>query len=595
MARIMMWANYRRAYNISVPCPSDGRDDPWWYDVIAANANGWANWAKTDVLFPQPLKTNAGSFPGADGYGVYDDYDIGSKPTTQFGAYGGGVPTRFGYADQLRRAAAICHANGLNVLCDHVMHQRMGGSNGTYMYGASGGRNLGRFPKQPPCFRGNPPRVPEDPVPSPKDDFAFGDQLCPINGKPQGYVANGLIDAGDWLWRTVGYDGARLDDMKGMNAGFVKRFVTSKAMKGKWFFGEFASGGTYSWTGFGGGIGVWNWIHEYVDGLCSATDFDFHYNMVMPMCNGGGSFFMGNLARRGLIYADPMHASPFVESMDSDTNGFATVVFNKILGYALMLMGEGLPQIYYRDWASQPACYGLHRDIDNLCWIAHHFGNGSTIPRLTHDPHIYVFERSAPPGLLVALNNDVWNPDWHTVNVQTNFGPHRQLHDYTGHNQQSCWTDGNGRVTFGVPPANNGQGYGCWAPAGFQGHQVKRGEARFATQEFFGADDLDIGVLTSAQTKVGRIWCEADKPVSILMKNVNGQDPDFKVWMQIFGPDGSQLVQGHANHVYGDTKERGWHTIIATGQSFQTNQRTPYIVEATYMAPTTLQPAEYGI
>jgi hypothetical protein len=80
-----------------------------------------------------------------------------------------------------------------------------------------------------------------------------------------------------------------------------------------------------------------------------------------------------------------------------------------------------------------------------------------------------------------------------------------------------------------------------------------------------------------------------------MMKNINGNDPDFNVFVHIYGPDKSLLVQGHSNHVYGDTKERGWHTIVAEGRSFQTNQRTPYIVEATYMAPTTLQPSEFGI
>jgi alpha-amylase len=584
----MMWSNYRRKTGVSVPSPFDGdKSVPWFYDKIATQAEHWANWAKTDILFPSSHKTNAGPYPGADGYGVWDDYDIGSKNTPQFG----GIPTRFGYADQLRRAVAIVHANGMNALTDYVMHQRMGGKNGVYRYSAAGGPQAGRFPKDPPCFRGDPPRVPEDPVPAPSDDFSFGDELCPINAQPKNYVRDGLIAGADWLFRTCGFDGARIDDTKGLAVEFVKDFLASPSMRGKWLFGEFASGGTWSWSG---GEGLENWLQSINHGM-SATDFDFHYNMVMPMCNNGGAFFMGNLAHRGLIAVDPMHAVPFVESMDSDVNGFATVIFNKVQGYALLLTGEGLPQIYYRDWASEPDCYGLHERIDNLCWIAHHFSNGGTIPRVTHDPHVYVFERTGNPGLLVTLNNDVFDSGWKTTTAQTSFGPNVHLKDYTGGNTQDCWTNQFGVVTTGVPPAANGLGYGCWAPVGYDGKPIKKGEPRYTTQEFFGADDLDIPALTSEPLTVGRVWCDADKPVSIRMLNVNGQAADFRVYMQILGPDGHMLVQGHSDHVYGDTAARGWHTLVASGSGFGITERTPFILSATYMATQDLHESEFGL
>ena len=47
------------------------------------------------------LKTNAGAFPGADGYGPFDDYDLGAK--NQFFS----TPTRFGSREQLQRCTAI--------------------------------------------------------------------------------------------------------------------------------------------------------------------------------------------------------------------------------------------------------------------------------------------------------------------------------------------------------------------------------------------------------------------------------------------------------------------------------------------------------
>lgn len=183
-------------------------------------------------------------------------------------------------------------------------------------------------------------------MPSPPDDYAFGDQLCPVNAHPYHYVWDGLIAASDWLFRTSDADGARLDDMKGMNVGFMKSYMNSGAMKKKWFFGEYASGNRNDT----------NWWVDQVRGRASALDFDFHYNMVMPMCMdaGSGNFFMGHLAGRGMIGNNPMKAVPFVESMDSDTNGFATVIFNKTLGYALLFGGEGLPMAYVRDYLPRP-------------------------------------------------------------------------------------------------------------------------------------------------------------------------------------------------------------------------------------------------
>jgi alpha-amylase len=588
--RIMLWANYRQKYNVSVPCPMDNNDPriPWWYDKISSLAHEWAEWGITDVLFPQPLKTNAGHFPGADGYGVYDDYDIGSKNTGQFG----GMPTRFGYADQLRRAVAICHANGLNVLIDHVMHQRMGGRAGVYRYDSATQKGLGRFPKDPPCFRGAPPRVPQDPVPAPADDFSFGDELCPINGQPENYVAHGLIDAGDWLFRTLDADGARLDDMKGMNVGFMKRFMTSGAMKGKWFFGEFASGSRDSWWG---GLGTNWWVNE-VDGLASAADFDYHYHVAMPLCNQGGTFTMSDLAGRGMIGNNPMKAVPFVESMDSDVNGFATVVFNKELGYAHLLGGEGLPCIYYRDWAMEPNCYGLKHQIENLCWCAHTLAGGPTIPRPTDNPRIFAYERIGQPGLLVVLSNDIWNPEWNTVTIQTGFGAHVHLHDFNGHNQADAWTDANGRVTLGVPPAGNGKGYGMWSRAEYQGRMVQQRDPRATSQDFEGTDDLDIAPLFgTALHKVGRVWAEEGTELSLRMMNFEGKPPDFPVQMMIKSPDGTELASGRSDHVYDHTVKRGWHTLWAMAPGVADGARIPFRLNVYYTAPQHLREDEWGM
>jgi alpha-amylase len=584
--RVMMWANMRRGESLAVPAPFDDNSSPyWWYDRIAGWARGWSRTGITDVLFPNPIKGQSGAYRTGDGYNPFDDGDIGSKDQL------GRKPTRFGDADQLRRAIAICKANGLNVLLDHVMHQRMGGKNGVYRYVSATGKTNGRFPKDPGCFSPSapgdtiPPYVPVDPVPDQADNFPFGNPLAPVNSIPKGYVWNGLLNAGDWLFRTTGANGARLDDMKGTNIGFIKAFMTYGAMRGKWFFGEYASGNPNDT----------NWWVSQVDGLSSAADFGFHYARAMAMCNDS-TFDMGRLKNNweAMYQTNPMKAVTFVESMDSDTNGFATIVFNKLLGYALMLTSEGLPCVYIRDYLKEPDCYGLEDEINNLIWCAQMLAGGSTVPRLTNNPRVYVFERMGwgeAPGCVVALSNDYFWSGWHTVTVQTHFGPNAHLHDFTGHNAQDCWTDSQGRATFGVPPAAGGVGFGVWGPASMQGAVHQAPPPRSALQDFDGADDLDIGPLDRGSKYIGRVWAEANTHISMLMEpNIL---EGFSTEQRITSPGGLTLVSGKSTHVYSKTKERGWHTLYAQMLTGAT-PTMPFTLHAEYTAPQTLDVSEFG-
>jgi alpha-amylase len=541
----------------------------------------WASVGITDVLFPNPMKTQSGDFRTGDGYGPTGDYDIGSK------MYSGAAETRFGSAEQLRRAIAICHANGLHVHLDIVLHQLMGGHNGTYAYlGADGKTKNGRFPKHPSCFRGDPPRVPEDPVPDSPDDFSFGDELCPVNALPKNYVWDGLIAQNDWLFRTTDAQGARLDDMKGIAVEFMKAFMTSKAMNGKFYFGEYASGNRNDTE--------W-WVNQ-VDRLSSASDFDLHYNVIMPMCNDAGNdnYQMNWMTGRGMMAIDPMKSVTFVESMDSDTNGFATVVNNKELGYALLLTCEGFPQIYVRDYLPEPACYGLQPAIDNLCWIHNCLANGGTTVRYG-DAKVYVYERTGYPNLLVALNNDVWNPNWHIVTVQTGFGPFVQIHDYTGHNDQDYWTDASGRVTIWVPPGANGRGYSCWSRAGLDVKVVV--PTNPTSQTFFGAYDLDIPQAKNLKQQVGRIWVAAKSPLKAsLIVDQTGWTGQSQIVWQITDPNqnpicnGSLLAGGTSTTIDTLTTISGWYTIWLTGVSLPVstlpeNDGSSFSLTITYTAP----------
>src|SRR5690349_4888796 len=136
---VMLQAVFKFSNGHTVPSPFDGNKRvPWWWDHIASQANALRQAGFTAVLLPPVLKTSAGAFPGADGYGPFDDYDIGNK--AQFFS----TATRFRTRERLQRLTAILRANGLDVYLDMVPHHRDGGNNYRYQYvGADGKANAG--------------------------------------------------------------------------------------------------------------------------------------------------------------------------------------------------------------------------------------------------------------------------------------------------------------------------------------------------------------------------------------------------------------------------------------------------------------------
>ena len=586
-SRVMMWANYRQNGNgqstLSVPAPVDRttHDAPWWYDYIAQHANSWANLGITDLLFPNPVIGQGSNGPGDDGYNPFDDYDIGSK----------GTPTRFGTAEKLRRAVAICRANGLKVWLDVVNHQRMGGNNATYRYRSATGQTNGRFAKQPSYFRGAPPRVPEDPVPAPADDFAFGDELCPVNAIPHRAVWNALIAAGNWLFLTTGTQGARLDDMKGMNTGFVHAWMTSEAMASLEFFGEYDDGNP----------GNENWWIGQVQQRASALDFAFQENMAYPMCmkaGGADGWQMSFMGTNALLFQNPMKAVTFVSSLDSETDGWATIVNNKTLGLALMLGMMGLPMIYIKDLLPKSMNgYALDQEIGNLVWCARNLANGG-VDIVHSDARSFVFQRTGSPGALIALNNDIWNPDWTTVTCRTQHSPGTVMHDYTGQNTADSIVDAGGNMTFGIPPAANGKGYGFWAPGGVDGRITF--SRLSCTQSFFGAADLDIGPATNAVMTVGRVWMAAHSSIESELT------ADTDEWIagtsslafEIQAPHGNVLAGSTATvangvaHAAGRATATGWYVIVLHGSGLPP-KGSPFTLRIEYTAPRTITPEEF--
>ena len=351
----------------ALPSPADG--DPailWWWDHLAAQARALSVAGFTAVWIPPVLKTASGAGPGADGYGPFDDYDIGSRNQK------GSTPTRYGVREQLQRCVAILRANGLDVYLDMVEHQRVGDVTPfVFRYpGANGTPDAGRFPKSPSNFV---PQVPRDPNlgGSVADDFPFGRELAPINARPPRYVFDNLIAAGDWLTRALDAQGYRDDDVKGLSTDFLPPFLSSKAMAGKFAVAEFFDGNPAL-------VNRWVFNPNGMNGCASAFDFPLKF-MLNSMCNNPGRFNMAELDHAGLAGISPFNAVTFVENHDTDLNGEQRIVTNKMLAYAYILTSEGYPSVFYKDYSTDPDCFGLQPLIDNLIWIYEVAGFGGDI------------------------------------------------------------------------------------------------------------------------------------------------------------------------------------------------------------------------
>jgi alpha-amylase len=565
----------RKQGRVTVPAPVDPGtpNAPWWYDYIAGKAHALAQAGFTAIMYPPVSKTQSGHWPTGDGYGVFDQYDIGWKD--QMGAR----ETRFGNREQLQRSIAVARACGLDVYLDVVMHQQSGsnGGDGVYRYiGADGVAGAGRFPKHPGCFRGDPPRRPEDPVPVPADDFAFGDEFVYRNCDPPRYTIDGMLTFGDWLTRSLDVQGFRFDDTKGTWIGFVKEWMTSRAMATRFCVSEYFDGNPDSLD--------W-WAQNQMGGRSAVYDFTLHWAL-QDVCDHGVD--MRRLDRAGYIARAPFDAVTFVDNPDTDLSPGEQIIGSKLLAYAFILTSEGYPAVYHKDYAQERGCYGLKPWIDNLVWIHEHLANGATLTRWADDK-VIVTERQGWPGLLTAISSDTWNH--RSIRCQTSFPPGTQLHDYTGRHGD-IWTDGQGRASFTVPSNafGSGQSYLCFSRTGPDNGPQLHGHP--AQQSFFGAVDLDVAGLANGKVvTLPRIYSAAHAAIHVGLAMDRSRWTDAtKVTLDV-SSGGGEVAQHSWNSSSGEGFDfragaTGWHTLQLTATGLP--EAMPFELDVHYTAPQTL-------
>ena len=382
----------------------------FWWDYWNNNyANNWSTYLADLAPRLRELGIDAVGIPptvknknatGSVGYSPFDHYDLGDKYQGQSTA------TRVGTKDNLLRAVAILHANGIEVIQDVVFNHMDGAGSDTGAGGedpaapsnkwknfryvcfatpgasqdaANYGARRGRFPKNWQNFHPNPDHNTEG------DDITagfFGPDVC-YHSQARGlssnmsyntaqdvnYMRNGLRAWVVWMKKQTGVDGFRFDAVKHFETWAMQDFLWNLANNA-----GFASGGPdmFAVGEFVGSAGEMdNWINSVNTANGGTSDlvgtFDFSLRGALKgVIDGGGSYNLASIP--GAQQSRRSRTVPFVNNHDtfrpqldasgryigwnsgSEIGGHIDPNDPRIqLAYAVALAVDGSPQIFFED------------------------------------------------------------------------------------------------------------------------------------------------------------------------------------------------------------------------------------------------------
>ncbi|MBI4576349.1 MAG: DUF1939 domain-containing protein, partial [Planctomycetes bacterium] len=516
-----------------------------WWQHAAETVPALRDAGVTALWVPSPGKGSSGGY--SMGYDPYDYYDLGSKDQR------GSVATRFGRKEEFLAMVAMAHAWGLHVYPDLVPNHRAGGAGGGYVYDSLvGSEALGRFPMGHGDFHHNGYT---------DFDMDMGGGRDIAHEVP--YVRDQFFRWMRWFDKQTGVDGYRLDATKHMDSNFIEGLlyqVQEGMGQSRFAVGEY----------FDANLGTLQWWVNAVHRRSSTFDFALKFRL-HDMAHGNGYFDM-----RGLDYhfRDYEKSVTFLNSHDTANrgNGMHTWV-RANLAYAYMLAAPGYPCVYYSDFYDHN---GVPRDyLANLMWVNTFLAHGDRMVRWADDD-LFVMERRG--NLLAGLNDNTlaWRDEW----VQTDFGPHVQLHDYAN-GVADRWTDSNGWVQLSVPPS----GYVMYGRMGLGGQRPDPRPYRTA-QEWEGNYDMDWKAAGEWWGEPVRIAAQQGEP---LVADCWLEDRSLALRIALFDQDGRLLHAergvGHVYMEYLNPPRSGWYQVRLGLERTGQGHRSPAWLKLEYMGP----------
>ncbi|MEO9965895.1 MAG: T9SS type A sorting domain-containing protein [Reichenbachiella sp.] len=222
-------------------------------------------------------------------------------------------------------------------------------------------------------------------------------------------------DWGEWLSDEIGFDGYRLDFVRGFQAEYAADWVNSLPLLNgsqRFIVGEY----------WGSDSRINDWVNDLAADGADADGFDFPLkSSLTDMCNGSSSYDMRWLNNAGMVRNGNGHALPgtsvvtWLDNHDTGKEHDKWVTQDWKMGYAYILTHEGRPCVFY------PHYYNVTL-VDN-----HDATNTVTAPAsLQDDINKLMFVRSTYLGGTLEVLSDVGNPypsgDAHDVYVARRAG-----------------------------------------------------------------------------------------------------------------------------------------------------------------------------
>jgi alpha-amylase len=318
----------------------------------------------------------------------------------------------------------------------------------------------------------------------------FGQDFNTFDARPDGVEAR-LVQWGQWMTNTVGFDGYRLDFVRGYQEDFIANWIRQMPRKPsgaqRFVVGEYFSGNKSRLKA---------WVNNLAARGADADVFDFPLKYTLnAMANGtGASFDMRQLNHAGMVRDDGGNALSgpdvvtFVENHDTGKDAGQWVFKDWRMAYAYILFAEGRPVIFYPHFynvtekadggATTTAPPELADDIRNLIRIRRSYlDGGMAVLSETGNPspgsdagNVYVARRAGDtalnrPGAILVINNYEFAFKCLTVDSTPTGGVYRNwagksLADVAS-GQSSAQVGADGRVTVCAPP----RGYAVYLPS----------------------------------------------------------------------------------------------------------------------------------
>ncbi|CAM6100036.1 unnamed protein product [Calypogeia fissa] len=354
-----------------------------WYVELSSRGADLSKCGITTIWMPPPTTSVS-----PQGYMPGDLYDLNSA---------------YGTVEELKECIEELHRNNIQVLGDAVLNHRCAqkqSANGIWnIFGGKLAWGPEAIVKDDPNFqgRGNPSN----------GDFFHA---APNIDHSQDFVRKDIMGWMKWLRTEIGFDGWRLDFVRGFWGGYVKEYI--EATNPVFSIGEYwdslaYEGGQVCYNQDAHRQRIINWINA-TGGTSSAFDVTTKGILHSALHNEYWRLIDPQGKPPGVMGWWPSRAVTFLENHDTgSTQGHWPFPRDKIMqGYAYILTHPGTPVVFYDHFYD----FGLHDQIAELIAARQRTGVGCRSPIKIFHANFDGYVAQVGDDLLVKLGKLDWNP-----------------------------------------------------------------------------------------------------------------------------------------------------------------------------------------